>query len=641
MKPRKIYLDNMPLEEAQEKFFSHLNSLRKVLGEAEEIAVEESVDRVTAQSVWAQISSPHYPASAMDGVVVRAEDTFGASETTPISLSLGEQAAFLDTGDPIPHQFNAVIMIEEIHQEGDQIIITAPATPWQHVRAVGEDVVAAELILPQNHLIRPVDLGALLAGGVTKIEVWSKPKVFIIPTGTELVAPGEKNLQPGDIIDSNSWVLGALAKEWGGEFLRHPIVEDDYEKIKIAVQKGLEEADIVVINAGSSAGSEDFTSSIVEELGTLLVHGINTKPGKPVILGEAQGKPLVGIPGYPVSAVLTFTLFVKPLIYSFLGQPLEEGPTLSAQVSRKIVSHMGKEEFLQVKLGKVGEKIMATPISRGAGVTMSLVRSDGFIQIPASSEGIQGGQEVKVNLYRTPEEIENTIVAIGSHDLTIDLLANELKKRGSKTSLSSAHVGSLGGLMALKRGEAHLAGIHLLDEETGEYNLPYLKRLGLDDQVVLINLVYREQGLLVAKGNPKGIHSLQDLTREDVVYVNRQKGAGTRILFDYELKKAGINPAQIKGYQREEYTHMAVGVTVASGLADAGLGILSAARVLGLDFIPLTQERYDLAVLAAYADSAFLDSLKRIIASEAFRDKVVALGGYDISRMGEVLHSRK
>jgi len=641
MKPRKIYLDNMPLEEAQEKFFSHLNSLRKVLGQAEEIAVEESVDRVTAQSVWAQISSPHYPASAMDGVVVRAEDTFGASETTPISLSLGEQAAFLDTGDPIPHQFNAVIMIEEIHQEGDQIIITAPATPWQHVRAVGEDVVAAELILPQNHLIRPVDLGALLAGGVTKIKVWRKPKVFIIPTGTELVAPGEKNLQPGDIIDSNSWVLGALAKEWGGEFLRHPIVEDDYEKIKIAVQKGLEEADIVVINAGSSAGSEDFTSSIVEELGTLLVHGINTKPGKPVILGEAQGKPLVGIPGYPVSAVLTFTLFVKPLIYSFLGQPLEEGPTLSAQVSRKIVSHMGKEEFLQVKLGKVGEKIMATPISRGAGVTMSLVRSDGFIQIPASSEGIQGGQEVKVNLYRTPEEIENTIVAIGSHDLTIDLLANELKKRGSKTSLSSAHVGSLGGLMALKRGEAHLAGIHLLDEETGEYNLPYLKRLGLDDEVVLINLVYREQGLLVAKGNPKGIHSLQDLTREDVVYVNRQKGAGTRILFDYELKKAGINPAQIKGYQREEYTHMAVGVTVASGLADAGLGILSAARVLGLDFIPLTQERYDLAVLAAYADSAFLDSLKRIIASEAFRDKVVALGGYDISRMGEVLHSRK
>ena len=641
MKPRKIYLDNMPLEQAQEKFFAHLKQTGKFLGQTEEILVTESVGRVTAQSVWAQVSSPHYPASAMDGVVVRAEETFGASETTPISLKLGEQFVFLDTGDPIPHQFNAVIMIEEIHQEGEQIIITAPATPWQHVRAVGEDVVAAELILPQNHLIRPVDLGAMLAGGVTKIKVWRKPRVMIIPTGTELVSPGKSNLQAGDIIESNSWVLGALAKDWGAEFIRHPIVEDNYEKIKAAVAKGLEEADLVVINAGSSAGSEDFTASIVEELGTLLVHGINTKPGKPVILGEAQGKPLIGIPGYPVSAVLTFNLFVKPLVYQFLGFPVPEGPTLLAQVSRKIVSHLGKEEFLQVKLGKVGEKIMATPISRGAGVTMSLVRSDGFIQIPASSEGFQAGQAVRVNLYRTIEEIENTIVAIGSHDLTIDLLANELKSQGSKTSLSSAHVGSLGGLMALKRGEAHLAGIHLLDEETGEYNLPYLKRLGLLGQVVLLNLVYRQQGLLVAKGNPKGIAGLQDLTRADLIYVNRQKGAGTRILFDYELKKAGIDSQSIKGYQREEYTHMAVGVAVASGLADAGLGILSAAQVLGLDFIPVAQERYDLAILADYYNQPLLESLRKIVESKEFQAKVVALGGYDTSRMGEVLHIGK
>lgn len=641
MKPRKIYLDNMPLEEAQEKFFLHLNKVKDTFGKEEEIAVEESVGRVTAQPIWAEVSSPHYPASAMDGVVVKAEDTFGASETTPVALKLGEQVAFLDTGDPIPSQFNAVIMIEDIHQEGDQIIIHAPATPWQHVRAVGEDVVAAELILPQNHLIRPVDLGAILAGGVTEIKVWKKPKVFILPTGTELVAPREKNLKAGDIIESNSWVLGSLAKEWGAEFVRHQIVEDDYNKIKAAVEKGLESADIIVINAGSSAGSEDFTASIVEELGTLLVHGINTKPGKPVILGEAQGKPVVGIPGYPVSAVLTFNLFVKPLINKFLGLSLEEGPTLKAQISRKVVSHLGKEEFIQVKLGKVGEKIMATPISRGAGVTMSLVRSDGMIRIPASMEGIQGGQEIKVSLSRTPEEIENTIVAIGSHDLTIDLLANELKRTGAKTSLSSAHVGSLGGLMALKRGEAHLAGIHLLDEETGEYNLPYLKRLGLGQEVVLVNLVYREQGLMVAKGNPKQIHSLQDLTREDVIFLNRQKGAGTRILLDYELRKGDIDPGKIKGYEREEYTHMAVGVAVSSGLADVGLGILSAAKVLGLDFIPVAQERYDLAILSSYYESPLLQGLLKIISGKEFCSKVVCLGGYDVSRIGEILHSGK
>jgi len=641
MKPRKIYLDNMPLEEAKEKFFSHCKKLRKVLGQEEEIPVEESAGRVTSQPVWAQISSPHYPACAMDGVAVSAEATFGASETTPIRLRLGEQAQFVDTGDPIPRQFNAVIMLEEIHQEGEEIILTAPATPWQHVRAVGEDVVASELILPQNHLLKPTDLGAMLAGGVTWVQVWCKPKVFIIPTGTEIVPHGEKNLQSGDIIDSNSWVLGALAREWGGEFIRHPIAKDDYEKIKAAVLQGLEEADIVVINAGSSAGSEDFTASIIAEVGTLLVHGINTKPGKPVILGEAQGKPLVGIPGYPVSAVLTFNLFVRPLISDFLGLPLKEEPTMKAQVSRKIVSSLGKEEFLQMKLGRVGTKIMATPISRGAGVTMSLVRADGFIQIPASSEGIQGGQEVKVNLYRTPEEIENTIVVIGSHDLTIDLLANELKNRGSRTTLSSANVGSLGGIMALKRGEAHLAGIHLLDEETGAYNLPYLKRLGLAEKVVLVNLVYREQGLLVAKGNPKGIIGLQDLLREDVFFVNRQKGAGTRILLDYQLKKAQIDPLRIKGYQREEYTHMAVGVAVASGMCDAGLGILSAARVLGLDFLPIAQERYDLAILTDYYEQPLLTGLQEIISSQSFRGRVAALGGYDTGQMGEILHRGK
>lgn len=641
MKPRQIYLDNLPLEEAKEKIFSHLEKTRSVLGKEEEISVQDSVGRVTAGPVWAKNSSPHYPASAMDGVAVRAEDTFGASETTPVALKLGEQARYLDTGDPIPHPYNAVIMIEDIHQEDDKIIIHASATPWQHVRAVGEDLVAAELILPQNHLVRPVDLGALLAGGITKIKVWSQPKVMIIPTGTELVLPGKTNLQPGDIIESNSWVLGALVKEVGGEFLRHEIVQDNYSLLKEALLEAVDQADIVIINAGSSAGSEDFSASIVEELGILLVHGINTKPAKPVILGEVRGKPVVGIPGYPVSAVLAFNLFVKPLISKYLGGYTKTQPSISALSSRKIVSPLGKEEFLQVKLGKVGEKIMATPISRGAGVTMSLVRSDGYIKMGAQSEGIQAGQEIKVGLYRTIEEIENTIVAIGSHDLTLDLLANELKKKGRKASLSSAHVGSLGGLMALKRGEAHMAGIHLLDEATGEYNLPYLKRLGLEDQIVLVNLAYREQGLIIPKGNPKNITSLEDLVREDIIFVNRQKGAGTRILLDYQLKKEGIDFTKIKGYEREEYTHMAIAVTVASGLADVGVGILSAAQVLGLDFIPLAQERYDLAFLASYFGSPLLEEITEVLQSSSFSRTVSGLGGYDVQEMGKVLYSRK
>jgi putative molybdopterin biosynthesis protein len=269
---------------------------------------------------------------------------------------------------------------------------------------------------------------------------------------------------------------------------------------------------------------------------------------------------------------------------------------------------------------------------------MSLARADGIIRVPAQSEGIAAAQDVTVELLRAARDIENTIVCIGSHDNALDVLANYLKKKHPEFSLSSAHVGSMGGLLALKRGEAHLAGTHLLDEETGEYNVSYVKKMLPDTKTVLVNLVYRTQGFIVPKGNPKGIKGFEDLAREDVVFVNRQAGAGTRLLTDLYLKKLKIDPENVKGYHHEEFTHMAVAAAVVSGAADTGLAVLSAAQALDLDFIPVAQERYDLAIPKEFYDTPMMQALLGIIREDnEFREQIIGMGGYDVSEMGKVI----
>jgi putative molybdopterin biosynthesis protein len=652
---REVYLKGTPLAEALGKWIEKIESEgagRPLSGET--IRVKDSLGRITAEAVIAKISSPFYHSSAMDGYAVKFAETFGASEINPKRLLIGEQAVYVDTGDPLPDGFNAVIMIEDINvittkgkeqraesneprTQNEFIEIIAPVTPWQNVRVIGEDIVATELILPENYRIRPVDLGAMLAGGHTEVMVRKKPKVVIIPTGTEIVEPGIE-LKRGDIIEYNSRILSGLVSEWGGEPVRFGIVPDRFDEIKKTILDSLNIGDLVVVNAGASAGSEDFTAGAMRELGEVILHGVNIKPGKPVILAWVKGKPVLGIPGYPVSAYITFQLFAKPLIFKWQGIEAEKPPKIRAKLSRQLASALGHEEFIRVKVGKVGDNFIATPVSRGAGVLMSLVRADGFIRIPAMSEGIGTGTEIDVDLIRTPTDIENTIVCIGSHDNALDLLANVLKKRYPRLSFSSAHVGSMGGLMALKRGEAHLAGTHLLDEDTGEYNIPFITKLLSARRIVLVNLVYREQGLLVLKGNPKNIRGFEDLARNDVVFVNRQTGAGTRLLTDKCLREIGIKPRDVKGYEREEYTHMGVASAVLTGVADTGLAILASARALGLDFIPVAKERYDLAILKEFFPSEMIQRLVKIIREDMeFKEMVKSLGGYDISDMGKVM----
>jgi len=644
---KKIYLENTPLDEAIKKWTDKLikRGIYKPL-EGETINVSDSLGRITAEAVFAKISSPFYHSSAMDGYAVRFIDTIGASEVLPVHLKIPEQAIYVTTGEPIPEGFDAVIMVEDVNiiegqgtrdkiQEAIEII--SPATPWQHIRTIGEDIVTTELILPENHRIRPVDVGAMLAGGLSEIKVRRKPKVVVIPTGNELVEPGG-DLKKGNIIESNSRILAGLVAEWGGEPIRFEIVADDIESLKEAILKAVKIGDLIVINAGASAGRKDFTAEAIKDLGEIILHGLAIKPGKPAILGWVNEKPVLGIPGYPVSAYITFEAFAKPLIHTWQGVEIRKPETLKARLSRQIPSTLGMEEFIRVKVGKVGENIIASPVSRGAGILMSLVRADGFVRIPAMSEGLGMGTEVDVELMRDIKDISNTIVCIGSHDNTLDILANFLKKRYPRFSLSSAHVGSLGGLIALKRGEAHIAGTHLLHEETGEYNIPFIKRLLPEKKIILVNLVYREQGLLVLKGNPKKIKGFEDLLRDDVKFINRQSGSGTRLLTDKYLKELKIDPRKIKGYEKEEFTHMGVASAVLSGIADTGLGILAASKALGLDFIPVAKERYDIAIPERFYSSEMIQKLLEIIRSDMeFKKAVAELGGYDITDMGKVI----
>ena len=638
---RRYFLQDIPLEEATARWFAALadaGALTPMSGEDAPLTAPDIVGRVTARPVWAVASSPHYDAAAMDGIAVRAADTVGATETRPVTLAVDSQAVWVDTGDPMPAGTDAVVMIEHVQRDPsdlDIVRVSDPVAPWQHVRPLGEDIVATELTLPENHRITPADLGACAAAGLVSVPVRRRPRVTIIPTGDELAPIGAPR-KPGDIPEFNSLILAALIRQWGGEPVVCEPAPDDFDAIREAVSSGLASSDVVAINAGSSAGDADYTAAVIESQGTLQVHGIAVRPGHPVALGVAAGKAVMGLPGYPVSAALTAELLLLPLLERLLGASLPARPRIRANVTRKVLSPTGEDEFLRVAVGRVGNKMIATPVQRGAGVVMSLVRADGIVRIPRHTEGMDAGAEVEVELLRPLEEVERAIVAIGSHDLALDLMRSFLRRGRPAVSLASAHVGSLGGLLALRRGEAHVSGCHLLDAETGEYNTSYVRRYLPDTPVAVIRLVGRTQGLMTGPGNPLHISELEDLLRPEVRFVNRQRGSGTRVLLDYRLQQMGADPGAIVGYHREEYSHLAVAAAVSGGSADAGLGVLSAARALELEFVPLLNEEYDLVIPVEHYESGHLQPMLDLLNAPDFRQAVNALGGYDVSRMGEL-----
>jgi putative molybdopterin biosynthesis protein len=638
MTERNFYLEDIPLDEARHRLENALRVIDRWESlSGESVSLPESLGRITAEPVWAKISSPHYHAAAMDGYAVQSHATLNATETRPLALTLNTEAIPVNTGDPLPATTNAVIMIENVQPtSNDQIEIRASVTPWQHVRMMGEDIVATELVLPINHRIRPVDLGAIAGCGHHTVIVRRQPHVIIIPTGSELI-PANQTPQAGQIIEYNSLILSAQIHESGGKATITDIIPDDLSLLKSTLQTAIiQDPDLILMLSGSSAGSKDFTASIIQELGDLLVHGIAVRPGHPVIIGMVNNIPVIGVPGYPVSATLTGELLIQPLLAQWLGIPskIDNRPRIKATMTRKLLSPTGDDDFVRVTLAQVGDRLLAVPLSRGAGVITSLVRADGLAYIPRFSEGVDMGQPVDVILYRSLEEIQRTIMALGSHDPMLDLLGQFLATNYPGFRLTSANLGSIGGLVALRRKEAHIAGIHLLDPQSGDYNIPYIHQYLKNDPVQLITFAHREQGLVIAKNNPHQIESIDDLTR--VKYVNRQRGAGTRLLLDFELEKRGIALENIEGYEREEYTHLAVAAAIASGTADCGLAVRSAAIAMNLDFIPIGWERYDIVIPAPYLEFEGIQNLIAVLRDFEFQDQLNAQAGYDTRETGQV-----
>lgn len=627
------------LEEARHLFIEKFN--HSLTGE-EEIDVRDACDRVTSRPVPARFSSPAFHGAAMDGLAVKAEDTFGASDDSPITLDIASgQAIPINTGHALPDGKNAVIMIEHILLSDDeqQGVIRAPVYPWQNVRKTGEDIVATELLFPTHHTLSPADIGALLTAGCPAVRVRRKPRITIIPTGTELVqlSDPKQEIPCGKTVESNSAVLAAMAVKSCAEVTVSPLIADDYENIKkhllAAVQS---DTDIVTINAGSSAGSADYTVQIIEELGEVLVHGVTIMPGKPTILGIIDNKPVAGIPGYPVSAIISFEQFIVPLLKKMQGMDQDAPPQITATLAKNIPSRGGIEEFRRMITGRIDDHFVTVPVKKGAGAITTVTRANSILRIPASSEGESKSSQVQIELLRPLPQIEKTILCTGSHDLTLDIIRDFLKKSNPAYPLASTHVGSLGGIMAIKENMTHIAGSHLLDPQSGDYNTSYLKRYLGNQDVTLITLVHRQQGFMVQPGNPKKIESIADLKRKDVIFINRQSGSGTRVLLDYELEKAGIDADVISGYDNEEYTHMAVAVSVLSGKSDAGLGIMAAARALKLDFIPVTEERYDLIIPTRFLDLPMIKQLLHIIGRDDFQKAVEAMGGYSTRETGRI-----
>lgn len=620
------YLDNMPLDEAREKFLTLLKN-NGFTYKTENVLSALSYGRVTARAHYAKICSPHYNASSMDGIAVLSDDTRGASEREPVILT-PDKYTVVDTGDPVPENRDAVIMVEDvIFNDNKEAVITAGARPFMNVRQTGEDICMGDMLVPSFTEISPALAGALLAGGNIEAEVIKKPVFAIIPTGDEIVSPTE-NPGKGEILEFNSAIFSSMLSSYGAESIVYPIVPDKKELISELVKKAVSECDGVLILAGSSAGRDDYTKDIISEIGTVTVHGIAVKPGKPAVLGVSGNVPVIGLPGYPVSAVVIMNEIVKYAVDLYYNRANKKDVTVKAKLGRRIMSSLKYEEFVRVTLGKVGDSLVAVPISGGAGVITSFTKADGILKVPQNLEGIESGEEVEITLLKDIDSIENALIVTGSHDPVIDEIADIMKRMGEGFSLTSSHVGSMGAITALKTKTAHMGAVHLLDEGTGEYNESYIKKYFPDGEAVLIKGIKRVQGLMVNKGNPLGITSFEDIVKGR--YINRQGGSGTRILCEYLVNRYSLDKDSIKGYYNEEFTHTAVAAGIKNGNGDAGLGIYSAAKMYDLDFIPVCNEEYDFIVSRDALENENVKLFLEILKSEEFISRIEKLGGYSV-----------
>lgn len=620
------YLNNTELSKAEEIYFAKIRE-SGFSQKTEIVSVQNAYGRILSAAVYAKICSPHYNASAMDGIAVRAEITYGASEQSPVILKK-EEYSVVDTGDPVPDNCDAVIMIEDVTEddEGNAKLISA-VSPWQNIRQIGEDICMGDMLAPTGTKLTPSLCGALLAGGVTNVSVIKRPLVGIIPTGDEIVKPTQAP-EKGEIIEFNSTIFSAMLNEWNADSKVYDIVKDKKELLLSSLEKAINECDIVLVLAGSSAGRDDYTSTIISQLGEVIIHGIAAKPGKPAVLGISGDTPVIGLPGYPISAIVVMEEFVKKIVSEYYHLKKITDKTIKAILSKRVVSSLKYKEYVRVTLGKTEGGYFAVPLPRGAGIITSFTKASGILEIEQNCEGIEAGEEVTIKLLKDENEIENALIITGSHDPIIDEISDILKERGYGFSVISSHVGSMGAISAVRAGQAHLGAIHLLDSESGEYNKSYVEKYFPEGGVVLVKGIGRMQGFMVAGGNPLGIKTMCDMKKHR--YVNRQRGAGTRILCDYILKKDGISPKDINGYNNEKFTHTSVAALIASGSADAGLGIYSAAKMYGLDFIEVCNEEYDFLVGEKHIDNPMVKAFFEVLQSDELKKRIEKMGGYNL-----------
>ncbi|MFX0096725.1 MAG: molybdopterin biosynthesis protein [Candidatus Hodarchaeota archaeon] len=660
MKERKIFRELVTLEEAHEILSKHLT----LVPDVETISLTSAQKRILAQNVISPIDVPGFDRATMDGFAVIAEDTFGAEETRPRRLKIvgrieaGEtpivgiksgEAIEISTGAPLPKGTTAVIMVEYTTQSQGSVNIYKSARPGENVMATGSDIMMGELILRKGCVLTPREIGVLAAVGMTEVEVFCKPRVAIISTGNEIM-PLDRLLDYGQIFDVNSYSIAAAVEESGGMPILLGIGRDDEKELKEKLTQGLVQADMILTSGSTSAGIGDMVYNIIDELGKpgIIVHGIAVKPGKPTIIGIVNDKPIFGLPGYPTSALTMFNLIVRPTIQRLAGIIPKSSAKISAKVATKIHSVLGRKQFLPVNVVETKDGYRVYPSSKESGAITTLAEADGFIQIPRNKEILFPQDSAEVYLF-ADELRPADLVIIGSHCIGIDIILSLLYDRYPGFLAKVINVGSIGGLRALMRGEADIAGIHLFDEKTGEYNTPFIDKYGLTGEALIVRGYKRKQGLIIPKGNPKQIHGLDDLLRTDVVFINRIPGSGTRVLLDSKLSELSRNrhqtfeeiSANIEGFGVEAKTHSAVAAAILYKKADAGLGIETVAKNYDLDFIPIAQESFDFVILKNRLEKPWIKRFVSMLGSETFKEELKKRPGLTMDNETSLIGSDK
>lgn len=632
----KRYLSTIKSDEAIRRILDQV----KPINDEELLPAHACRGRITSRPVFARRSNPPFLCSAMDGYATSFSKTLEADLASPVSLTVGDDAHQLNTGDPLPPNTDAVIMVEEVERSDTGVVIRKPAYLWQNVRMIGEDIIEGDMLFPANHRIRTLDTGMFLSAGITHVHVRRKPSMLIIPTGKELIDiydnPSE-DMEAHRLVDFNSYLLVNMAEEIGFQAKKSKIIITK-EELSSTVHQASHEFDVIIVNAGSSAGTEDFTEAIIRELGTLIFHGVSMMPGKPTLFGMVNGKPVFGIPGYPVSATTSFKVFIEPLCEKLLATSITR-EFVSCITPYKIPSRIGIEEIIRVNLIDKGDQYYAFPLPRGASIYSSLANADGLVRVPENIEGFDEGAVIACELIRGKGELNKRTHIIGSHDLSLGILRDMVKSRYPDQDLISTHVGSMSGIMAFRKGITELCTTHVLDEHEKVYNINVVKKYVPDRNWILVNIAKRTQGLLVRKGNTKSLSGIEDIAKEGVTFVNRQVGSGTRILLDAMLKEKGVSRDTVKGYDREESSHTAIAILVREGVADTGIAIHAVAQVFSLDFIPLAEEDYDLLVTKEFSETVKFQTLLSLIGSDEFKNRLHEVGGYNTEETGTIKYT--